>query len=153
MAANKKHAHANALQKRKVWLAFKVERLYLKDLPNTTRNWHGFEEHPPTHTSISDRKPSFVPRWLKLQEIHLQDSKLWSQAGRTRMHVHSHCTGSPQQDWPKQSEVIGAMKKENWILIYIFRLIGFVECTGILPMENILTSRKFSGKKFCYYLN
>lgn len=50
------------------WLVFNdKERLYLKDLPNTSRNRQGSEEHPPTHTSISDRKPSFVPRWLKLQ--------------------------------------------------------------------------------------
>lgn len=107
-----KHAHADSLHKRKPWLVFnEKEVIYLKELPIATRNGHVSEECPPTHTSINDIKPSFVPRWLKLQEFHLQDSKLWSQVGGTCMHVHSHCTGRPQQGLPKQSEVAGAAKQ------------------------------------------
>lgn len=134
---NKKHARADSLHMRKPLLVFnEMERIYLKDLSNTTRNRYGSKEYPPTHTSISDIKPSFVPHWLKLQEVHLQDSKLWSQEGGTCMHVYSHCPGSLQQAWPKKVSVAGAVNQESCILIYVLRLFGFIECKSILPMEK-----------------
>lgn len=96
---------------------------YWRELPNATRNGRGSEKCLPTHTSISDIKPSFVPHWLKLQEVHLPDSKLWSQIGGTCRHVHSHCNGSPQQGLPKQSEVAGAGERGSWIVIYALKTV------------------------------